>query len=103
MLKIYCPLPTNPLPTSLTTVSSNNLGVGRVLCDFESRGSLTALYGDSSQMERGVSHTFSVTGKTSGASASVISAMGLFFVDSSDDTFIDKVSVLTLSFVSSEY
>ena len=50
-----------------------------------------ALYGNSAQLERGVSHTFSVTGAKSGASASVISAMGIFFVDSSEDTFIDKV------------
>jgi|TARA_R100000455_G_C6267505_1_gene122858 hypothetical protein len=67
------------------------LGVGRVLCDYESRGSLVALYGNSAQLERGVSHTFAVTGAKSGASASIISAMGIFFVDSSEDTFIDKV------------
>lgn len=69
---------------------SQPLGIGNVLCNFESRGSLVSLYGSTSKLERGVAATFSVTGDISGAHATIISSMGTVFVMGSDNSFIDK-------------
>ena len=54
----------------------NPLGIGRVLCSFEDRGTLVSLMGDNSLLERGTSTKIGVKGETSGATALLVSGLG---------------------------
>ena len=72
------------------------LGVGRVLCNYEGRGTLMSVTGNLTLLKRAKTTKVSVKGQTSGATAQLLLAQDMVMVNGSENFFIDK-EPLTLS------